>query len=319
MEIVNDEKVWNEKIISQQGSFLQSWEWGELHKSLGRKVLRITDDKWYALAVQFQLPLGRTYWSVSHGPSGEVNKKILEVIKHDLKLEKSMFLRIEPPQKENDELRKILTDAQFKKTKSVQPEETIIIDLIKSEEKLLSEMEHDTRYAIRAATRHGVIINHYKTAEEKKERFELFWKLFKETNERHQLDAYARPYYEYLFGLEGECHTHLFCAELNGEVIATAIILFYGAQAIYLYAGSRKGYGKYNAPSALLWSALHTAKKDGFKLMDLWGISTTNPKWKGITSFKKSFGGEVIKRMGTWEYVEQSLWYYAYQIAKKVL
>lgn len=70
MPMVNDKERWDKSVIARQGSFLQSWEWGELHENLGRKVLRFTVDELCGSIIVCRLPLNQSYLYMPRGPVG---------------------------------------------------------------------------------------------------------------------------------------------------------------------------------------------------------------------------------------------------------
>ncbi|MFH0806198.1 MAG: peptidoglycan bridge formation glycyltransferase FemA/FemB family protein [Candidatus Brennerbacteria bacterium] len=312
---------WNQEITSRGGTFLQSWEWGKLQESLGRDAHCAPET--HTLLVSMPLLFGLAYDYAPHGPSGtHLNGEILHDIADHTRSTRTIFLRVEPRVGDTPEARGALLHAGFRKVADVQPSETRFIDLTLREDELLSAMEHDTRYAIRTAEKRGVTIETAQGAK-KGAAFAKFWELFEATNARHSLHAYGKRYYEAVEGLNGDpsvssgpvsCSTEIFLANREGKTIASAITAYFGTQAYYLYAASRAGQGKYNAPSLLLWEIIRSAKARGYKTLDLWGISETKKEWRGVTSFKKSFGGASVQFVGTWDYVYRPLWYFAYRI-----
>jgi len=123
---IKDKNLWNQFVTQNGSQFLQSWEWGEFQRSLGRKtwIIGVEIDEnemvgtrrhtnWNtkehelicgALVVKHNLPLGRSYLYLPRGPVIEKLKiknqklKILELflekIKEIAKAEKSIFIRM---------------------------------------------------------------------------------------------------------------------------------------------------------------------------------------------------------------------------------
>lgn len=306
-------------------SFLQSYEWGNLQKKLGKKVFEIQFNDEPVFILEQKLPFGKNYLYIPRGPifakgfSFESLNVFVKGIKNIVGSDKSFFLRIEPPFEYSDEVAGILSSSGFSQTSPVQPIETRVIDLSKNESELLKEMEHDTRYAIRVAEKRGVIVSIFSDADKKREKFNDFWKIFYETNERHKLKHYPCEYYKLVAELDGECWSKILIAYLNGMAIAGAIIVSFGDTATYLYAASLPGYGKYNAPSLILWRAILDAKKGGCLIFDLWGTSSEKKEWIGVTAFKKSFGGNLVSYAGTWDFVFKPTWYKLYKATKKII
>lgn len=303
-------------------SLLQSRGWSEFQRNVLKKdVFEISTDLLRGIVFKSPIGMEQYYAYAPYGPAGKYDihsiESFVDEVRSKKELARAFFLRIEPFQEFSEEVSSALISSGFKKVPCVQPEETELIDLRMEEKKLLSNMEHNTRYAIRAAERRGVKIRSYEGKDVSAEAFSEFWELFSETNERHALRAYGKEYYKGLFSLGGDCRAKLYFADVENRAIAAAIIVFFNNRATYLYAASRRGFGRYNAPTYLLWSAMRDAKHSGFSVFDLWGVSSTNAKWAGVTAFKKSFGGSLVRYQGTWDYIFNGPKYLAYQILKR--
>ncbi|MCK4592503.1 peptidoglycan bridge formation glycyltransferase FemA/FemB family protein [Candidatus Parcubacteria bacterium] len=245
MEIINvgeeQKEIWNKFIAENNSeSFLQSWEWGEFQSKIGRKVWRIgiaNDDlsdenrtkvssiKYQvssdnlvvvALIVKHDLPFGQSYLYCPRGPVIEKSKiknqksKFFDVLFDEIKKiteeEKSLFLKIDPPIKMNQEsgIRNHEYFTNFKKSSSeIQPRDTLILDITKSEEELLKDMKQKTRYNIRLAGKKELRITNYELRTDNKkvfkEKFEKFWDLIKETSRRDKFVSHSKDYYWKMF------------------------------------------------------------------------------------------------------------------------
>jgi len=315
------EKKWNDFIGEAHGFFLQSWEWGSLQLKLGRQICRIVRPALNLELISYNLPFGKKYLYAPRGPVLVAPDDLtgLENFLQELKTnigDQIIFLRIEPALQDSPKTSAYLRRLGFKRTASAQPESTLIIDLTKSEQAMLDGMEYETNYAIRTARRRGVKIVHARDFAGKKKIFEKFWPIFEATNERHHLKAYPKSYYREVLALGNGCRSEIFSAEINNKVISSAIIVFFGHRAVYLYSASARGYGRFNAPTLLLWEVILEAQRQGCAIFDFWGISHENKKWAGITAFKKSFGGEEVRYTGTWDFIFNKKWYWLYAMIK---
>jgi len=363
-------------------SFLQAWEWGEFQKSLERKVWRIgivgnnsfdenksKNTKYQipntkynllsvALVVKYDLPFGRSYFYCPRGPvvnELKVHKviklKVLELLFNEIKKiakkEKAIFLRIDPPIGMNQEsgtppFKKGAGGILKKSLSEVQPRDTLILDLTKSEEELLKDMKQKTRYNIRLAGKKELRITNYELRtddkENFKEKFENFWELVKETSRRDKFKSHNKDYYrkmlESLSKPEGdirECRlqTRLYLAEYDNKIIAANIVLFFGDMAVYLHGASSDKYRNVMAPYLLQWRQILDAKKMGCKKYDFWGIENSQKSikskvhkiknsWSGITRFKKGFGGYEKNYIGAYDLIFNSIEYTIYRFMKSI-
>jgi lipid II:glycine glycyltransferase (peptidoglycan interpeptide bridge formation enzyme) len=261
------------------GQFLQSNEWAEFQKSLGRKVWIIND----TLVIKMSL-VGRFNFLYSPKGPTEITNEVIAEIKKIAAAERAVFWRVEPattPQK------------NFIKTKNIQPATTQVLDLSKSEEILLSEMHPKTRYNIRLAERKGVTIanDELRTANDNSD---IFYNLLKETAERQNIKLHSKQHYEKLAAFN-----RIFIAYYNNQPIAGAMVNFHNNVATYLHGGSTQEHKEVMAPYLLHWEIIKAAKSTGNTHYDWWGVD--EKKWPGITRFKKSFGGEEITSPGTYD------------------
>jgi len=183
------------------------------------------------------------------------------------------------------------------------PEITWELDLSLSEEELLKNMRKTTRYLIRQAEKNEKIEIVKSTDKEDLEGFE---KIYQETAKRHSFVPFSKEY------LEKELETFakdnqalIFSGKYKGEVISSAIIIFHSQRAFYHQGASLPS----KAPVSYLvqWEAIKEAKARGCQKYNFWGIvpqaeQSTNHPWKGLTLFKKGFGGAEKDYVKTKDY-----------------
>jgi lipid II:glycine glycyltransferase (peptidoglycan interpeptide bridge formation enzyme) len=90
-----------------------------------------------------------------------------------------------------------------KSSSEIQPRDTLILDITKSEEELLKDMKQKTRYNIRLAGKKELRITNYELRTDNKkvfkEKFEKFWDLIKETSRRDKFVSHSKDYYWKMF------------------------------------------------------------------------------------------------------------------------
>lgn len=313
---------WNNFLIKNEGSFLQSWQWGEFQKSLLKKIWRFDYREKGNILTQAQIiketfPLKNCLY-LPFGPCFEktlsIDKKkiiwesILEKIKKIAKEEDSIFLCVES-----------FSSWEFFKNgrafKRFQPQKTLIIDLSKNLEEIFRNFHPKTRYNIKLAEKKGVrvkILNFPSKEMEKSQfYFDNFYKLLNETAKRNRFKPYPKEYYQKMFQiLEGM----LFSAIYEDKIIASNLVIYFGERVVYLHGGSDYQYRALMAPYLLQWTQINEAKKRGFKEYDFWGIN--EKKWPGITRFKKNFNGKEIKYPLGKDFVFKKNWYKIFKVLK---
>lgn len=347
---ITDKKIWNDFIGAQKyAQFLQSWEWGEFHEKMGRKVLRLAvvekiplvpplqkgengveinrvfttggdamdcDEILFAAQIiKYKLPFGQSYLYAPRGPiisrkskvkSQKLWKLFYGKIKDLARTQKSMFFRFEPM--EENELKVI--KLKVYKVKGVQPENEWLLDLEKTEDELLKEMQQKTRYNIRLAQKKGIQI---KCGGEKKY-FEEFWRLIAKTYDRKDIRTHTRQYYQGILDIKDKAQ--LWVAEYEGKIIAGNVISFFGDTATYMHGGADYEMRNFMSPYSLQWELIKEAKRKGYRYYDFGGISEKKAEWEGITKFKKGFSGFELNYGGTYEIPLSAVKYGLYKVIK---
>jgi len=322
MQIINitDKKQLNDFVGGEEhAQFLQSFEWGEFQKEVSGIIWRIgaIDDGGQLIAsaklVKKQLPMGRSYFYCGRGPIAGDKKRVAEItnelfktIKELAAEEGAMFLRFEPI----NEFQIVNYNYPISKTVDVQPSQTLILNLTKSEDEILQAMHQKTRYNIRLAEKKGV-----KITEAGAERFEEFWQLLTSTGDRDDFNLHGRSYYQAMLKMDNSFIKLLF-AEYQGKPLAGNLVVFFGDTATYIHGGSSNDNREVMAPYAMQWQTIKLAKRLGYKYYDFHGIDEA--KWPGVTRFKMGFNGQVVKYPGTFDLVFDQGWYNIYKMVRKV-
>lgn len=304
---------WDRFVSSHpSGSFLQSPGWGEWMETQGRQTMRpaVTDNDGSILVgaqiLTTAIPkLGGHYIYVPYGPLtvGE-NPDALNLFLDSIKkrFTTAWFLRLEPKQ---------FLLAEDRVTPHTQPGKTLVLDLTKSEEELLSDMHHKTRYNIRVAERHGVVVETGNVAEAVA--------LIQETSKRQGFKDHPAQYYTKLcefFASNKSVNTKTYTTSFNGRILASSLMVDYGPTRTYLFGGTHDADRNVMAPYLMHWQAIKDAKQKGFKTYDFWGIETASGQTPGFVRFKLGWGGQQIHYPSAEDIVYKPLWYNAYKLLR---
>jgi len=345
-DIVHNEEQWDAFVLAHGGGFLQSWGWSEFQQALGRPVFRFRLDsdggEGQKTVAQFLLVMQTMRFGfrnayVPRGPIVDWSADgagrfggTLEAVRETMKREGAIFGRIDLPMlAEGGPIAAAdLTGLGLRQAHAVQPKQTLIVDLTKSEETILAEMHPKTRYNIKVAAKHGVTVREaeYGNAHLFSHDVDLFWKLMEETTERDGFRAHPKAYYAKMLEVcsakkhQGLFRARLIFAEYRGEPAATAIMGAYGDTVTYLHGASVARLRNVMAPFLLHWTMMTEAKRQGYRNYDFWGIAPTDdPKhpWAGITRFKTGFGGRKTAYLGAWDLPGRGFWYNLYRAVRK--
>lgn len=283
-------------------SFLQSEEWAEFQKLLGRKTWRIENNT----IISHDLPLGLSYL---YCPRPRFKDELARQIFFNeaaaiAKAEGSIFLKV-------DRDADFYPGSGYRVAHSLQPRTTSILDVSGGPEDLLSHMHPKTRYNIRLAQKHGVRV--FCT----RDKMDDFLRLLKQTAERDEFRAHDSRHYAALLGVQSvNFANELFFAEYQGKIIASAMVNFFfpSRTAVYLHGASSREHRDVMAPHLMHWYIMQEARRRGLNYYDLWGIDEN--RWPGVTRFKRGFGGRKIIYPETVDVVYRNFLYKCYGVAR---
>lgn len=298
----SNQEMYSSFVASQtDGSFLQSWSWGDFQQSLGKQVVRCAvfeseqSNKIIAVAqfILIRIPyLSGIYAYCPYGPllqtkNENTSPQILQAMIHTLQVHNPdlWFIRLEP---------KSLIPRLGNGTKRIQPGKTLITNLIRPEDEILQSMHQKTRYNIKVAEKHGIVVNCLASD------LNQAINLLTDTSKRQNFSSYDSSYYFKLLEhlskpMNGDCKAWLYQAFADKQCVASAIQVDWYETRTYLFGGSDYSYRHLMAPYALHWQAMSDAKKSGINYYDWWGLETSGGATPGFAKFKLNWGGAVIE------------------------
>ncbi|MBI2019126.1 peptidoglycan bridge formation glycyltransferase FemA/FemB family protein [Candidatus Daviesbacteria bacterium] len=300
---ITNEKVWEDFLSKQEeANFLQSWYWGEFHKSLGHKIQRngfFKEDNLagVCLTVLENAKRGK-YLTVPGGPILDWHDKnivnlFVTTIKEIAKKESCAFVRVRPQLKSDDFSKNLFKKLGFKNAPMhLHAELTSQLDITLPEEQLLANMRKATRYEIKKGISSEIKLE--TNSDEKT--IKDFYNLQIETAKRQKFVPFPYKFLSEQFKVFLEKNMAiLYSAKLGNKLLAQAFIIFYGTEAAYHYGASTEEGRKYPGAYLIQWEAIKEAKKRGFKRYNFWGVAPENDKdhrFSGLSLFKRGFGGE---------------------------
>lgn len=313
-----------------KGHFLQTWEWGQVKKSMGWEPLPLILEEDGAiraslLILKRKLPLPIVDKCIFYAPRGpvvdvdseELCRLLLDGAGKVAKAHGAIFLKIDPDvKKSNQGFEQILKNCGLVRNETgldfegVQPNFVFRLDITPSEVELLENMHAKTRYNIRLASRKGVTI---REAVDKKD-LEHFYTILVETARRDKFLIRGYEYFETIWNQMVESGmAKVFLAEHEGEPVSGTLAMLLGDKAWYLYGASSNEHRNLMPNYLIQWEMIRWARTQGCSLYDFRGVSgdldESNPLY-GLYRFKKGFNGEMVEFTGEWDKVYARFFYW---------
>jgi len=242
-QLITSKSQWEKFLLSKpEASFLQSWNWGEFHVSLGKNIFRIAlmQDQTFlgaALCIKEQAKRG-TYLTIAGGPIVDWNNKThLTTLNNAIKLlakkEKCLFIRMRPQAIDTSDLRtKVHKNGWKRSPMHLTADLTLQLDLQLSEKEILTQMRKNTRYEIKKAQKLGINV---KNSQDPKE-ITSFHKYQLELARKHHFVPFSYEFFHKQFlAFVQDNQVMLFHSYHQNKLLASAFVIFYNKEAVYHY------------------------------------------------------------------------------------
>lgn len=297
-----------------EGNFLQSETWARANELMGRKFSMAVIEKTGLVSMIVRDAKRGRFLQVAGGPLIDWNdknqiEKALEEIKTYAKHEKCVFVRLRPQLRNTSENLALLKSLGLKiAPMHLAAENTVILNLEKSEDELLAEMRRQTRYEVRRSQKLGLIVEKSNS----EDAFKEFHAVQAETAKRqnfippslNDLLAERKAFLEFddfiqIYVVKTSKNTIFKDQKYDeGLPIAYGLVFAHGEEAEYFEAASTDLNHVLPGAYALQWQIIKDLKALGIKRYNLWGIAPPNSphhRYAGVTTFKTGFGGETVE------------------------
>lgn len=332
-----EDEEWDTFVTSHpQGSLLQLTNWARLKSRFGWRSHRVWLRREGELVAGAQLlfrsaALGLIRVAyLPHGPlvdwqDEEQIAVLFNQLDHAAYDERVGLLKMEPLLWQDDmnpadwkalcQRHDCLVDAD-----TIQPPRTIVVDLQSTEEEILKRMKQKTRYNIRLAEKKGVMVRRG-TADD----IPTFNQLMHITSQRNTFGVHEPEYYQLAYQYFAPDNVALLIAEYESKPLSAVMVFRCGERAAYLYGASSNEERQRMPNYAVQWAAIQWAKEQGCSEYDLWGVPDypeeeleanfmeRNDGLWGVYRFKRGFGGQLKRTVGTADRVYNQMVYRLYQ------
>jgi lipid II:glycine glycyltransferase (peptidoglycan interpeptide bridge formation enzyme) len=318
---ITSKTIW-EAFLRQhpEASFLQSWNWGEFYLSLGQRIFRqgfFQAEKLIGVMLLVEEKAKRArYLTLAGGPIIDwSNQELLTALAIELKRlgreTKAVFIRVRPQLLDSQEAREIFTQrlGLVKAPMHLSAELTHCLDLTKSEPELLAQMRKSTRYEIRQAEKRGLRLETTTDTQA----IASFHQLQLATAKRQKFIPFSLEYWQKQFAVFAQDEQVILYSSYYGEqLLAQAMIIFYGQEAVYHYGASTDLARQQPGAYQIQWAAIQEAKRRGLARYNFWGVAPADQpehRFAKLSVFKRGFGGADCAYLPAHDLIIDSLKY----------
>jgi lipid II:glycine glycyltransferase (peptidoglycan interpeptide bridge formation enzyme) len=317
-----------------RGNLLQLSGWGRLKSEFGWSALPVilTDGGQIVAGAQLlfrALPLRLgTMAYLPFGPYSSDPKwdaALWDAIHTAARRQRAAFLKWEPGIYLDQPMPDFAALGFAPALQTIQPPNTILIDISVSDDALLGAMNQGTRRNIRKSLANEIRYFQAELAD-----FDQFVQIMQVTGERNEFGVHAAAYYRRMVELFVPQDGALILAEHEGDTLAANFVFSVNDTAVYLVGASANEKRNLMASYGVQWHGIKWAQQRGCRLYDLWGIpdedeATLEAQFQersdglwGVYRFKRGWGGKITRSVGAWDHVYNPLIYTAYRTALRL-
>jgi lipid II:glycine glycyltransferase (peptidoglycan interpeptide bridge formation enzyme) len=339
------EPSWDQELFTSGGHFMQSAAWMAVQQALGDEIVHGAGEGWRFAAVVHR-GRGRSWLYAPYGPAVQdesclgaavaaVRDAGRELGADFVRVEPDLVVASEDVSAQRDRAligteapatsaggapwEAALTALGAVRARPVQPRHTLVLDLRRSEAELRSDMLSGRRRSINAAGRKGISVRRTRESGE----VEQFIRLIGKTGQRAGFEPHSAGYYRTLCRVLFERRAaSLYLAEVGGESVAAVIAFESPATGYYAHAADDPETARQIVAAApLAWQIVLDCRAEGRSTFDFWGVipgDGDEHPWAGFSRFKKTFGGRMLTRPGTFDIPLRALRYRALRAAREL-
>ena len=304
-EIIQDADEWNHFVeASHTGNITQTFEWGDVARSVGSEVIRLgvrdgADLVGVLQALVTPAPLlRRPYLYVPRGPvidnpRHDALQALFDRAQAEARAFRAFMLKVEPnvPTEDTDWL-SILADMGFRRNPfATHPRRSWVLDISPPEQEILAGMKEKWRYNIRLATRKGVTVRESTSPSD----VTIFYALYQETAARDGFFIHPESHYQQILRFYGKRDAAvLLLAEYEGSAIAGLIAVRCGPVTTYMFGASSNQHRNRMPNHLLQWTAIQWARHHGCSVYDFRAIAerlAPDEDLYSLYTYKQGFGG----------------------------
>lgn len=309
--------IWDDLISLNPngGQVFQLKAFAELKQNSHWTPRYVLVDRIYCLFLERTVPSIGKFWYAPKGPgitdTTELKKFVAE-LKPLAKSHDVFAIRLEPELIDTESNQKELNALGLVRQKGIQAENTIIIDINRPIDQVVSSFNGKTRYNIRQAEKENLTIKIVETSDEN---CKTFYKLMSETIAGR---SYVRPlgYFKKFWQSYSSSGAgfFMFCYK-KSELQAIDFIMISGIKATRKDAGSNREHSIRGATALLEVEVIKELQNRGVKYYDLYGSPPANRlkdpthPYYGFGSFKAGFNEKVTDYVGCQDIIIKPLAY----------
>lgn len=309
---------WNHLILANPdgGNVFSGAEFAEQKKLGGWTPRYIMADTLALTVLEKTVPILGKIWYAPKGPgvaSVDELSPLLPALAQFAQKNGVFVVKIEPELQKNDATITVLNSLGLRPVSPIQPNfSTVRLDLAGDLDTILTRLNQKGRHAIRRAERDGVTVERVPSTDEN---CQIMYRLLSDTAEgSFRIRNYT--YYQTFWQRFSQAGLgQLFFSYVNGEIVAGAYAIAFGAKGTYKDGASIRERTVYGASHLLQWHVITWMKERGVVLHDLCGappsdqIKNEQHPHYGIGRFKTSFNKQVTDFVGAFDLPLKSVAY----------